>query len=167
MIFGANCSAEIFQDALATALGGLTGVMNVWDDIIAYGNTPEEHTQNLEKQNLRAALNRIREVGLTLNKKKCKFNQESIKFFGHIFSKEGIQADPSKVEAIMKILAPEDATAVRSFLGMTNYLSRFLPNYADLTAPLRKLTKQDQKFKWQKVQEEAFQQIKAHLAGTD
>ena len=162
LIFGANCSAEIFQDALATALGGLRGVMNVWDDIIVYGNTPEEHTQNL-----RATRNRIREVGLTLNKKKCKFNQESIKFFGHIFSKEGIQADPSKVEAIMKMPAPEDATAVRSFLGMTNYLSRFLPNYADLTAPLRKLTKQDQKFKWQKVQEEAFQQIKAHLAGTD
>ena len=105
--------------------------MNVWDDIIVYGNTPEEHTQNL-----RATLNRIREVGLTLNKKKCKFNQESIKFFGHIFSKEGIQADPSKVKAIMKMPAPEGATAVRSFLGMTNYLSRFLPNYADLTAPL-------------------------------
>ena len=138
LIFGANCSGEIFQDALATALGGLRGVMNVWDDIIVYGNTPEEHTQNL-----RAALNRIREVGLTLNKKKCKFNQESIKFFGHIFSKEGIQADPSKVEAIMKMPAPEDATAVRSFLGMTNYLSRFLPNYADLTAPLGKLTKRE------------------------
>ena len=56
LIFGANCSAEIFQDALATALGGLRGVMNVWDDIV-YGNTPEEHTQNL-----RAALNRIREL---------------------------------------------------------------------------------------------------------
>lgn len=162
LIFGANCSAEIFQDALSTVLSGLNGVMNVWDDIIVFGKTPEEHSQNL-----RAALSRIKEAGLTLNKKKCKFKQDSIAFFGHIFSKEGIQADPKKIDAVVKMSAPEDATAVRSFLGMTNYLSRFIPSYADLTAPLRKLTKNDTKFEWLKEQEEAFKEIKAQLINAD
>lgn len=158
LIFGVNCAAEIFQDALSTALHGINGVKNVWDDIIVFGSTQEEHDNNLRK-----TLDRLRERGITLNKKKCKFNQESLTFFGHIFSKEGIQADPTKIEAIVKMPAPEDATAVRSFLGMTNYVSRFIPDYADLTAPLRVLTKHDVKFKWQKAHEDAFQLIKTQL----
>ena len=162
LIFGANCSAEIFQDALATALGGLTGTINVWDDIIVFGKNKEDHDQNL-----RDTLARVREMGLTLNAKKCKFNQESIRFFGHIFSKDGFQADPKKVEAIVKMSAPEDASALRSFLGMTNYLSRFIPKYAEITTPLRHLTKKTVKYKWEREQEEAFKELKKHLTDTE
>ena len=45
--------------------------------------------------------------------------------------------DPAKVEANEQCTTPKDATEVRSLLDMTNYCSRFIPNYPTLTAPLR------------------------------
>jgi hypothetical protein len=39
--------------------------------------------------------------------------------------------------------APESKEAVRSFLGMIGYLSKFIPRYASLTEPLRNLTHKD------------------------
>ena len=39
-------------------------------------------------------------------------------FYGHIFSSEGIRADPEKIEAITNTSEPENASEVRSLLGM-------------------------------------------------
>ena len=45
-------------------------------------------------------LKRFHEKGLTLNLEKCVFCQESLEFYGYIFSKEGMKVDPKKIEAI-------------------------------------------------------------------
>ena len=42
-------------------------------------------------------------------------------YLGHVVSKEVIQTDPKKVEAICKWPIPTNVTEVRSFLGFTNY----------------------------------------------
>ena len=56
-----------------------------------------------DDKNLKAVLKRLSDVHLTLNKKKCLFNQSSIKFFGYIFSKDGLKPDPAKVECLHKM----------------------------------------------------------------
>ena len=75
----------------------------------------EEHDQRLF-----AALKRLEEVTVTLNESKCKFRRTSIEFLGHIVSKDGIQADPSKIAAIVMMEPPQSVTDLRRFMGMVN-----------------------------------------------
>ncbi len=43
---------------------------------------------------------------------------------------------------------------------MTNYLSKFIPHYCDVTGPLCELLKQDAEWSWRKLQDSAFQKLK-------
>ena len=63
------------------------------DDILVYGSTPEEHNQRLKE-----VLQRLVDVGLTLNLEKCEFGQTSIRFCGYVLDAEGVHADPSKFQ---------------------------------------------------------------------
>ena len=73
----------------------------------------------------------------------------------------GIQPTVSKVEAIQNFPALKNVKEVRSFLGLINYLIRFIPNLATHTHCLRMLTKKDCKFKWSEVEQEAFEGLKS------
>ena len=77
-----------------------------------FGASQDEHDTRLT-----ALFQRINEKGLTLNKKKCEFNKDSLEFYGHIFSSKGISADPRKVEAIRNTNIPSDISEVRSFFS--------------------------------------------------
>ena len=55
---------------------------------------------------------------------------------------------------------------MRSFLGLANYLKRFIPDYSSLTHPLRELTKKDKPFEWSEQCENSFQAIKTALTET-
>ena len=70
------------------------------------------------------------------------------------------------VAAINNAKPPSNAHEVRSFLGMTNYCSRFIPNYSTITAPLRTLTKSNQPWTWTSSEQQAFDQLK-HLLTSD
>ena len=67
----------------------------------------------------------------------------------------------SKVQAIQNFPAPKSVKEARSFLGLINYLIRFIPNLATHTQCLRMLTKKDCKFKWSEVEQEAFEGLKS------
>jgi len=71
--------------------------------------------------------------------------------------------NPDKIRALKESSQPKSKEAVRSFLGMTGYLSKFIPRYASLTAPLRKLAHKVIKFKWGAEENEAFENLKASI----
>ena len=52
---------------------------------------------------------------------------------------------------------------VRSYLGMINYLKRFIPDFSTLTYPIRKLTHQDIKFEWSDDWQKSFQTLNNYL----
>jgi len=140
--FGVNAAAEKFQDVIATAISDIPNVKNISDDVIIYGVNTEEHDKTLH-----AVLTRFKDLNLTLKKEKCQFYMPRIEFFGMVFSADGMSPDPAKVEAIKQAEAPTSVTDVRSLLGMTNYVSRFISDYADIVAPLRDLTHKGVEFK--------------------
>ena len=107
---------------------------------------------------------RLKEKNLTLNKDKCEFNKDSLEFYGYIFSANGISPSPNKVCAIKNMDIPSNVSEVRSFLAMTNYLSRFIPQYSTLTEPLRILTRQDVKWYWGQEQQTAFDKLRQELS---
>ena len=60
-----------------------------------------------------------------------------IPFFGNIIGADGIGPDPEKVTAICNMTAPTGVKELRTFLGLVNYLGRFTPHLATVSAPLR------------------------------
>ncbi|XP_052809099.1 uncharacterized protein K02A2.6-like [Mya arenaria] len=157
--FGICSASEIFQNTIRNVIQGIHGSKNISDDIIIYGKTQTEHDKALEQ-----VFQQIHENGLTLNEKKCEYNKKSITFFGVVFSGEGISADPKKVKAIQEMTLPQNVSELKSFLGMTSYCSRFIRNYANITEPLRKLTKKDAEWKWDKSEQNAFEMLQKELS---
>ena len=103
---------------------------------------------------------KIRESGLKLNKTQCQIRKQSIVFLGHFISSEDIKIDPSKIEAITKTPLPRSVNELQRFLGVINYLGKFIPNLTEHTAPLRNLLKKDVFFKLQKPQLHVIENLK-------
>ena len=157
--FGTSVSSEIFQRKLLEALHGLPGVVCVADDVLIHGRTTEEHDHNLEK-----FLERCETTGIKLNQTKLELRMQNVTFMGHIISKDGLATDPEKVRAITEFPRPETLEQLRRFIGMVNYLARYVPRLADIVQPLTNLLKIDVLWQWSSAQEEAFSKIKEAIA---
>ena len=62
---------------------------------------------------------------------------------GHKLIDKGVELDPAKVAAIREMLVPTDKAAVRRFLGMCQYLSKFCHNLSETVLRLRNFSKDD------------------------
>ncbi|GFW18868.1 hypothetical protein TNCV_5133211 [Trichonephila clavipes] len=51
----------------------------------------------------------LQEAGLTLNKYKCKFGCDKLKYIGLVISKDGITTDETKVQAIVEMRSPKNS----------------------------------------------------------
>lgn len=158
MPFGINSASEVFQRAMEQLFSGYPCAVIV-DDIIIGGRNVAEHDENLKK-----VLNRAREVKLKLNPAKCKFRLDQVSYVGHIFTSAGLTADPSKTKAISEMPAPMDVPALQRFLGMANYMAKFIPNFSAIAAPLRKLTHKETAWCWYQQHQHAFDTLKSCLS---
>ena len=139
-------------------IADIPGAKNTSDDIVVYGKDQGDHDRALDQ-----TLQRLHQSGLTINPQKCEFNKPSIEFFSHIFSKDGIAPAPSKVQALCDAAEPRNPTEVRSFLGMAQYSASFIKDFATITEPLRKLTRSQSPWTWDRPQVEAFEKVKNAL----
>jgi len=159
LFFGLKIASEAFHNALRNALRDLEGVLNAIDDILVYAPTKALHDFRLKKVRERLVL-----LNLTTKPGKEIICQESVKFWGVVLTGDGIQMDPDKVAAIKNCSRPEDIKALKSFLGMISYCSRFVKGQADLTAPLRSLSRRsDAEFQWSTECDTAFEALKHQL----
>ena len=154
MPYGINSGSEVFQNTIENLFANLPCFIAV-DDIMVYGKTQEEHDENLKQ-----ILDRAREVNLKLNPAKCNFRVNEVTYLGHVFSKNGIAPDPKKVDSIVNMPQPEDVTAVQRFLGMVNYLAKYIPDLSNIAAPLRDLTRKDIAWHWNEQHANTFARIK-------
>ncbi|XP_064647478.1 uncharacterized protein K02A2.6-like [Lineus longissimus] len=153
--FGLSVSSEIFQKKLLEAIDGLPGVECISHDVVVHGPDTETHDRNLD-----AFLTRCREKGIKLNLSKLELRLSRIAFMGHQITDKGLGIDPGKVRAIEQMPRPDNLEALRRFLGLANYLAKFLPNLTSETTPMRNLTKKDVPFSWSMAQEETFNKVK-------
>ena len=61
---------------------------------------------------------------------------------------------------------PENVAGIQRILGMSQYLSKFLPRLSDITKPLRDLTRQDAEWIWDEPQQSAFERLKQAVSAT-
>ena len=167
MPFGICSAPEIFQRKMHEIIEGLQGVEVVADDFLAVGRgeSIEEANRDHDK-NLDALLQRCAERGVRLNPDKIKLRLAEVPFIGHRATSEGLCVDPAKVQAIKDMPTPQSVAAVQQFLGLAQYLSKFLPHLADITKPLQILTQKDTSGVWEDPQQKAFEDLKILVSST-
>ena len=153
--FGITSAAEIFQNIVSQIISGIPNTINASDDIITAGSTLEELRKNVFE-----IFSRLEENGLTVNGEKCKFELNQINFYGFMFTDEGLKIGQNKVQAIAKACPPKTKSEVKSFLGLVNYCSRFIQDFATKAEPLRKLIRKNAVWKWNQQEEKAFKTMK-------
>ena len=118
MPFGLTNTPAKFQWLMQTCLGNLHLCYCIiyLNDVIVFSKTLEEHVFRL-----RAVFVKLKQEGLKLKPSKYDFFRQELTYLGHVVSKDGIQTDPKKVEAIHNWPVPTNMMEVRSFLGFTNY----------------------------------------------
>lgn len=158
LAFGVASAPAIFQSAMDTVLQGIPGTLCYIDDILI---TSEDEAQHIVL--LRQVLKRLEDHGLTVKKEKCQFMVQKITYLGHTIDKKGIHPTHDKVEAIMKASSPADLSQLRSFLGLVQYYSKFLPNLSTVMEPLHHLLRGKEPWKWTCECEAAFIKVKQML----
>ena len=156
--FGIKSAPEVYHRTLHGIFEDLPGVDTSMDDIIIWGETTEIHDRRL-----RAVLQRCREVNLKLNSAKCKLGVPELTFLGDVVSAEGLKADPEKVRAIDEMEKPQNVKELQRFLGMVNYLSRFVQDLSTKAAPLRALLDKKNEWCWSNEQEHSWLGLKNSL----
>ena len=77
------------------------------------------------------------------------------------------EPDPEKVTAICNMTAPTDVKELQTFLGLANYLGRFTPHPATVSAPLRDLCKTNVPYDWGPEHDAAFSNLKKAISSNE
>ena len=91
----------------------------------------------------------------------------SVEYLGHKVSADGLQPLQSKTDAIVRAPEPQNVQQLRSYLGLLNYYSKFIPNLATITKPLNHLLNKDVKWKWASECAKAFMATKNVLVSSE
>ena len=159
--FGVTSAPKEYQQIIRDVLRGCKGVINIADDLVIHGNGVEQHDERLF-----VVLNRLKEVGLTLNGDKCEFGLPRLTFFGHQVTQNGVEPTEEKVAAIWNADPPQNASEARSFLGLAQFVSKFIPDLSIVAEPIQRLTHKNVEFKWQSEQQAAFDKLKELITST-
>ena len=112
-------------------------------DILVFSKTQEETLEHLRK-----IFDILRENKLCAKLTKCRFAKNELKYLGHVMGNDGIKVDPQKIDTVIRWARPNDVSQLHSFLGLNNYIHRFIQGYSTLVASLTHLTRKDVKYIW-------------------
>ncbi|GJX79439.1 gypsy/ty3 retroelement polyprotein, partial [Tanacetum coccineum] len=137
---------EVFQPYLRK--------FTLFDDILVYSSTMDEHVQHLT-----TILDTMRQNKLFAKKSKCVFSTSHVEYLGHVISAEGVATDPSKINAMVEWPTPTNIKQLRGFLWLTGYYRRFIKSFAEISRPLTQLLKKGG-YKWSNEAQLAFETLK-------
>ena len=152
MPFGICSASKVLQQRNDQTFGDIDNVYVIADDLIVAGVGHNEHDEAFLK-----VLDRERDKNVRFSPGKIQYKVSEVMYMGDIISAAGLRTDPAKVEAIVKM------QALQRLLGMVKYLTQYIPNESDLTAPLRGLLKEGAAFVWQPEHQAALDAVKSAL----
>ena len=158
--FGINVSGDAFQRKLDEVYNPLPNVIGIADDIIIWGEKADGSDHDAALQNF---LEVTRKNNLKINYDKIQYKTQSVTFYGETFTTAGHKPADDKVKAIQEMPVPASVPELQRFLGMCNFLSKFTPRMAELSEPLRQLTKNNVVFQWYPEHQAAFDDLKKEI----
>ena len=157
MPFGLCNAPATFQRLMYLVLAGLqwSHCLVYLDDVVVLGRSFDEHLRNLE-----LVFRRLREAGLHLKPSKCSLFRHKVQYLGHIISREGVAADPSKIEKVATWPTPTSVRETQQFLGFAGYYRRFVQDFTHITRPLHRLTERRATFMWTDECQGSFDELR-------
>ncbi|CAF1488885.1 unnamed protein product [Adineta steineri] len=132
------------------------------DDIMIYSNSFEEHVRHLDE--ILATLSRHQ---FQLNLKKCLVAVQQVEFLSHTITCDSIQPSRERVQAIIEMPEPRTLAQANRFIGKIGWYRKFIPRFAEIAAPIHKVTNKIKKMKhefyWHTEQSESFNNLKRVL----
>ncbi|KAL1447311.1 hypothetical protein WDU94_000006 [Cyamophila willieti] len=132
-----------------------------FDDIIIAGKDEADHDRLLLE-----VFERARKYNVKFNEEKFQYRKSSVKFLGQIISKEGVRVDEDQVASISKMERPRNKKELLRFLGITKYLSKFIPNVSNVSSPLRELSKDKSEWIWSDCHDKSFEKLKVLICSS-
>lgn len=138
----------------------IPSVYHYVDDFIVLSATFERHIELLGE-----VARRLREAQLTISKKKSLFCHKKITFLGYVLTENGLQPNPERLTPIMDYKRPTNVRELRRLVGLIGWYRRFIPNAAEILAPMSDMMKGDSKkrIEWTTEAEQAFEHVKKAL----
>ena len=160
MEFGLKNTGATYQRAATTLFHDMMHryVKVYVDDMIVKSRDRENHLAALQR-----FFERIKQFKLRLNPKKCTFGATSRKLLRHIVSERGIEVDPEKIKAILDMPASRTGKEIRGFLGILQYIIRFIAKLKNICEPIFRLLRKNYPTVWNDDCQRAFERIKECL----
>ena len=129
------------------------------DDVLLYGKgEAPSHFEEVDE-----VIQRLYDVQIQGDIKKSKFNVSIVDYLGVVMEAGvGVRIDPKKIEAITswRFEDIKSRSAIKSFLGLCNYVRLFCHHASGVAEPLNRLLKKDVNFEMGHEQREAFDKLK-------
>ncbi|KAL0385889.1 UNVERIFIED_CONTAM: Pro-Pol polyprotein [Sesamum radiatum] len=94
------------------------------DEMLAKNKKAQDHVADLEE-----IFSVLRKYKLKLNPGKCAFGVQGERFIGFMVTQRGIEANPSKIKAILDMKTPSNVNEVQRLTGRITALSRFISKF--------------------------------------
>jgi hypothetical protein len=133
-------------------------VLTYVDEIILKSTKQENHVADLQE-----TFANFRQAGLKLNPEKCVFGVKKGKFLGCLVSTKGIEANPSKIEAILRMEPPNSKKGAQRLAVRLASLNRFISRSVERNLPFFEILKSAKVFQWGPAQHKAFEELKQYL----
>ncbi|XP_076246357.1 uncharacterized protein LOC143186556 [Calliopsis andreniformis] len=159
--FGFCNAPAIFQKFIRSVFRDLikTGILLAYmDDIIVPARNEKEALLRLQE-----VLSVASDYRLRVNWKKCQLLQHSIEYLGHIIEDDRVRPSKRKTLAAMNFPLLKNIRDIETFLRLTSYFRKFIPQHSVIASPLSNLLKKDAKFEFNEEQRLAFQQLMSAL----
>ena len=111
---------------------------------------------------LQETFDTLRLYNMKLNLGKCAFGVTAGKFLGFMVSQRGIEVNPEKVRAMIKLELPRTVKEVQSLNGKIAALNRFVSKATDKCLPFFRTLKKS--FEWTNECQMVFDNLKAYLS---
>jgi hypothetical protein len=164
-------SPDIFQGKMSELMESLEYVQAYLDDFLCISRISlEDHLKKLEE-----VLRHLCDAGLKVNAEKSTFCALEIEYMGYVLTRDGIEPQSNKVQAMLAIQLPTGVKQLQHFQGMVQYYRDLWARWSKICAPLTSLVgecgqtkvtraKGTKKVPWHEVHQRAFDHVKATIA---
>lgn len=159
MPFGLTNAPSTFMRVMTQALKHFLGkfIVVYFDDIFIFSHCLQDHLVHVQQ-----VLETLKREQLYVNCGKCSFMKKRVYFLVFIISNQGVEADPTKVQAIKSWPVPHNISEVHSFHGLATFYRRFIRNFSSIMAPITECLK-SKNFMWTAAADKAFTEIKTKM----
>jgi ribonuclease HI len=158
---GLKNAGSTFSRLTKTVLESQVGrnIFTYVDDIVLASKNKEDHLADLAE-----TFANMRDARLRLNPEKCVFGVRQRKILGYLVSHRGIEANPTKIQAIINMTPPQSTRDIQRLTGRLVAMNRFISKSAKRSLPFLKTLRGAKDFAWGPEQATTFASLKQHLS---